>query len=1125
MKRMLINATQPEELRVAIVDGQQLNNLDIEVPSKAQKKANIYKGKITRVEPSLEAAFVEFGSERHGFLPFKEIARQYFKTKEAPDGGKVSIKDAIAEGQELIVQVEKEERGNKGAALTTFISLAGRYLVLMPNNPRAGGISRRVEGDERADLREALSTLDIPAGMGLIVRTAGVGRVADELQWDLDYLLKAWSAIENAANENKAPLLIYQESNLIVRAIRDYFSQDLNEVLIDDPEVCRQAREFVELVMPENLRKIKLYDDPVPLFNRYQIESRIETAFQHDVRLPSGGSIVIDHTEALVAVDINSARATKGSDIEETAFNTNLEAADEIARQLRLRDLGGLIVIDFIDMTPAKNQREVENRLREALKRDRARVQIGRISRFGLLEMSRQRLRPSLGESHLMVCPRCTGQGVVRSTESLAFSILRLLEEEAMKEKTGKVMVRVPLQVGTFLLNEKRDAIQAIEQRNHISIIMVPDPNVESPHHDIQRIRSDDDEHEVHNTVSYDLVEATETVPEFVTAASVAAAKVQEPVVKSIAPPSPAPVVAAPVAAPLEREEGVLKRMWTTLFGGAQAPASTDSDSNSEPRKPARRNGNSDERGGNGDSRRRTGRRGSGNRDESRANQGDRSSARKRSNEGGDKPKGRGENAERGAETRAKNEESQNSQDNENANTTNNGERRRSRRKPRGDNRDNTPPTELKPTDGAEPVSADASGDLVKTGSAPIHGPSDSAENDAETTPEKASLSDGTTNDGTGPDGDESEQPKRTGRSRRGRRGGRGRRKSADTESGGTNADAESASGSMQEFEEGAAGVAQEVDHDAPTALRKSDTLTAPDSADDSAPEQGTDAHESSQAVAGVGDSKEDTPAASSRPRRSRGGRGRRSNNSGQSDEAAAKDDNAVASERDSDTAEMSTVAADTSTESVRHDAPSPAPVVAASVSDSENSGSPAKTSTNTADASTVAPSQTGHTAAEPQPPKPQAPAAEPAATPRSEPVEKPAQLAPETSVSQPSTAASAAAPAPMAPPADSVAPAAVTAPKVDAGSFATAAPAATQPPIAPPAPTAAAAAVQVDEGAKAPDSPSAGQQTNVQAPPTRPKPQEASVPAAVAVAAAAADATPSVSAKPVVSPEKPSDS
>ena len=428
MKRILINAVQKEEIRVAMVDGQQLYDLDVEIPSQEQKKANVYKGKITRIEPSLEAAFVDYGAERHGFLPFKEVSRNYFSEEALKTQGRPDIKTAIQEGQEVVVQVEKEERGNKGAALTTFISLAGRFLVLMPNNPRAGGVSRRIEGEDRNIIRESLAQLDIPSGMGLIVRTAGVGRSVDELQWDLEYLLQLWRAFEQAAKERPAPFLIYQESNVIVRALRDYFRTDINEVLIDSEKVYNSARQFLEQVMPERLNKLKLYSDPVPLFNRFQIENQIESAYRREVQLPSGGAIVIDHTEALTSIDINSARATRGGDIEETAFNTNLEAADEIARQLRLRDLGGLIVIDFIDMVTTRNQREVENRLRDAVKIDRARVQIGRISRFGLLEMSRQRLKPSLGESTQIVCPRCIGHGTIRTVESLALSLIRIME-------------------------------------------------------------------------------------------------------------------------------------------------------------------------------------------------------------------------------------------------------------------------------------------------------------------------------------------------------------------------------------------------------------------------------------------------------------------------------------------------------------------------------------------------------------------------------------------------------------------------------------------------------------------------------------------------------------------------
>ncbi|CAO97076.1 ribonuclease E [Erwinia tasmaniensis] len=502
MKRMLINATQQEELRVALVDGQRLYDLDIESPGHEQKKANIYKGKITRIEPSLEAAFVDYGAERHGFLPLKEISREYFPSN-YNSHGRPNIKDVLREGQEVIVQIDKEERGNKGAALTTFISLAGSYLVLMPNNPRAGGISRRIEGDDRTELKEALSSLELPDGMGLIVRTAGVGKSAEALQWDLGFRIKHWEAIKKAADSRPAPFLIHQESNVIVRAFRDYLRQDIGEILIDNPKVLELARQHIAaLGRPDFSSKIKLYTGEIPLFSHYQIESQIESAFQREVRLPSGGSIVIDTTEALTAIDINSARATRGGDIEETAFNTNLEAADEIARQLRLRDLGGLIVIDFIDMTPVRHQRAVENRLREAVRQDRARIQISHISRFGLLEMSRQRLSPSLGESSHHVCPRCSGTGTIRDNESLSLSILRLIEEEALKENTKEVHAIVPVQVASYLLNEKRDAVSAIEKRQGgVRAIIVPNDNMQTPHYSVLRVRSGEET----QTLSYHL--------------------------------------------------------------------------------------------------------------------------------------------------------------------------------------------------------------------------------------------------------------------------------------------------------------------------------------------------------------------------------------------------------------------------------------------------------------------------------------------------------------------------------------------------------------------------------------------------------------------------------------------
>lgn len=490
MKRMLINATQAEELRVAIVDGQQLYDIDIEQPSKEQKKSNIYKGRIVRLEPSLEAAFVDYGGPRHGFLPLKEISKDYFVP--GVDSNKAGMKEYLREGQEVVVQVDKEERGNKGAALTTYISLAGRYMVLMPNSPTAGGVSRRIEGDDRQALKQTLDALNIPDDMGVIIRTAGTGRDADELQWDLDYLIQVWNAISQAALSKPSPFLIYQESRLIIRALRDYMRPDIGEVLVDTDDIYQQAQDFMQLVMPHNLRKLKMYTDDIPLFNRFQIESQIEQAYERTVRLPSGGSIVLDQTEALTAVDVNSSRATKGGDIEETALNTNLEAAEEVARQMRLRDLGGLVVIDFIDMSSGKHQRMVEDRLQQALKLDRARVQIGKISRFGLLELSRQRLRPSLGESSQVVCPRCDGHGRMRSVESLSLSIIRLSEEQAMKDKTAQVLVQAPPQIANYLLNEKRRALVEIETRHETPIIIVADEALETPHFNVTRLREGD---------------------------------------------------------------------------------------------------------------------------------------------------------------------------------------------------------------------------------------------------------------------------------------------------------------------------------------------------------------------------------------------------------------------------------------------------------------------------------------------------------------------------------------------------------------------------------------------------------------------------------------------------------
>ncbi|MCL2894884.1 ribonuclease E [Brenneria tiliae] len=572
MKRMLINATQQEELRVALVDGQRLYDLDIESPGHEQKKANIYKGKITRIEPSLEAAFVDYGAERHGFLPLKEIAREYFPSNYSSHG-RPNIKDVLREGQEVIVQVDKEERGNKGAALTTFISLAGSYLVLMPNNPRAGGISRRIEGDDRTELKEALGSLQLPDGMGLIVRTAGVGKSAEALQWDLAFRLKHWEAIKKAAEGRPAPFLIHQESNVIVRAFRDYLRPDIGEILIDNPKILERAKEHIAaLGRPDFSSKIKLYSGEIPLFSHYQIESQIESAFQREVRLPSGGSIVIDTTEALTAIDINSARATRGGDIEETAFNTNLEAADEIARQLRLRDLGGLIVIDFIDMTPVRHQREVENRLRDSVRQDRARIQIGRISRFGLLEMSRQRLSPSLGESSHHVCPRCGGTGTVRDNESLSLSILRLIEEEALKENTKEVHAIVPVQIASYLLNEKRDAVNAIETRQGgVRAIIVPHDGMQTPHYSVVRVRKGEEK----PTLSYLLPQLLETEAQQLQEEQTAERKQPEqPALATFTMPdmpaeetAPAVEKAAPPAQAAPAQPGIVSRFLGALKG------------------------------------------------------------------------------------------------------------------------------------------------------------------------------------------------------------------------------------------------------------------------------------------------------------------------------------------------------------------------------------------------------------------------------------------------------------------------------------------------------------------------------------------------------------------------------
>ena len=674
MKRMLINATQREELRVAIVDGQNLYDLDIEIPSREQKKANIYKARITRVEQSLEACFVDYGADRHGFLPLKEIAPQYFTPDLNPN--KAGIRELLKEGQELVVQVEKEERGNKGAALTTFISLAGRYMVLMPNSPKAGGVSRRIEGEDRANIKEALDHLNVPEDMGLIVRTAGLGRDAEELQWDLDYLLQLWKAISEAAQSRHAPFLIYQESRLIIRALRDYLRNDIGEILIDHEEIYQDAREFVQQVMPNNLRKLKLYQDTTPLFSRFQIETQIENAFERTVRLPSGGSIVIDQTEALTAIDINSAKATKGGDIEETAFNTNCEAAVEIARQLRIRDAGGLIVIDFIDMDSPRHQRDVEEKLKDALKLDRARVQIGRISRFGLLEMSRQRLRPSLGEATQIVCPRCEGHGRIRGVESLSLSALRLVEEHAMKDSTGQVLVQAPPSVANFLLNEKRKQLTEIEARHDVNVIVVADEQLETPHLEIQRLRAADIGEDVKPSYQRTTPIAPKPLPNMLRPGE----EPEQPAVAGVVRATPAPerperaaetapatrnVPATPAARPAEKV-GFFARIVQALRGTpAAAPAATPAARQPNPQRSS--NGRSQQQRqqssgqGNRQQQQRSGSQSQGNRDGQRdGNRERRDSERGQSQRNAQQQRGQQRRDERNAQSRPNNEASSN---------------------------------------------------------------------------------------------------------------------------------------------------------------------------------------------------------------------------------------------------------------------------------------------------------------------------------------------------------------------------------------------------------------------------------------------------------------------------------
>ncbi|WP_422012354.1 Rne/Rng family ribonuclease [Roseateles sp.] len=776
MKRMLINATQPEERRLAIVDGQKLLDFETEIEGREQRKGNIYKAVVTRVEPSLEACFVDYGEDRHGFLPFKEISRTYFR--EGADVKNATIKDAIREGQELLVQVEKEERGNKGAALTTFVSLAGRYLVLMPNNPRGGGVSRRIEGEDREELKENLDQLEYPKGMSLIARTAGIGRTAPELQWDLNYMLKLWTAIDDAAKGGKGAYLIYQESSLVIRAIRDYFTQDIGEILIDTDDLYEQASQFMNHVMPDQGHRVKRYRDDAPLFSRFQIEHQIETAFSRTVNLPSGGAIVIDHTEALVSVDVNSARSTRGTDIEETATRTNLEAADEIARQMRLRDLGGLIVVDFIDMEESKNRRDVEQRLRDALRQDRARVQFASISKFGLLEMSRQRLRPALSEGNHITCPRCNGTGHIRDTESSALQILRMVQEEALKDNTAAVHVQVPVEVTSFLLNEKRTEITKIELKQRVTVLLVPNKHLETPNYKLERLRHDDPRLE-NLQASYTMIEEPTDEVGITRRGDVEKKNKQEPVIKGILPeqpapmpvPAPAPVVAAPAPAPVAapapapEAKGFFSRLFSFFGGGEPAPAPVPAVQAPAPAAAAtdkpKREGGRDGRGRDGGRRGERGERGDrggergeprgqgGRRDgkpqEARGERAERSERpergdRKPRGEGGDKPEQqqrpeRAERAERGERPER-------------------GERaERGERRPRGERQDR-PPVE---TVAALPVTAPLSDELAINHDAP------------------PAFVDSQAEAGLPPTGDVPVGEERQGRGRRRRRGGRDR--------------------------------------------------------------------------------------------------------------------------------------------------------------------------------------------------------------------------------------------------------------------------------------------------------------------------------------------------------------
>jgi len=787
MKRMLFNATHQEELRVAIVDGQKLIDLDIETAGREQRKGNIYKGVITRIEPGLEACFVNYGEDRHGFLPFKEVARSYFK--EGVDVRSARIQDALHEGQELIVQVEKEERGNKGAALTTFISLAGRYLVLMPNNPRGGGVSRRVEGEDRQELRDTMDKLNVPQGMSLIARTAGIGRTVEELQWDMSYLMQLWTAIDSAARDNSAPILIYLESSLVIRAIRDYFSPEIGEILIDTDEIADQASAFMSVVMPDNVQRVKRYRDDVPLFSRFQIEHQIETAYSRTVQLPSGGAVVIDHTEALVAVDVNSARSTRGADIEETALRTNVEAADEVARQLRLRDLGGLIVIDFIDMEDSKNQRAVEQRLRDALHFDRARVQMGKISRFGLMELSRQRMRPALNEGSHITCPRCTGTGVIRDAESSALQVLRLLQEEAMKENTAAVHAQVPVEVATFLLNEKRADITKIEARLKVSLILIPNKHLETPHHHIERLRHDDPRLEDVRT-SFELVDAPATNMTWSPRDEEVKTR-PEALVKGITPSQPAPVSsAASKAAPGFSLGGFFKKLIGWL-GGDKAPAPV------EKKEESKRNGSGRGKRNQDNQERRNERQGSDRNRQRRNNDGRQNAETTDVVEGSNRQQARGnrrqdERADRPSrieretaridtsESDARNDREANRAERSQANDGSGEESGRGNRNRRGRTRNRRDELGQQEIDGNDhvvapraPVAAVTSTDtkpaaIIATTTLPVAASPDNAQNNDASNDED--QTDAFNSDGMGENGNDPERKRRRRRSRRGRR-------------------------------------------------------------------------------------------------------------------------------------------------------------------------------------------------------------------------------------------------------------------------------------------------------------------------------------------------------------------